>query len=199
MLIFPANQKVNLTKYFGQYGIDLYGCFQSGYCWPAFGGHRSGRKFPIVLAGILLNDDGMKNVSTQYPNQFGEDMQTVYTSQIPGNFQHAWQGATVIYGGHYGVTADEQPVSAGLYGPHKRLLPVNWPLLNGNERLGKAYRRCCTSVSRVGEALAIHLIGGESLWNHPAFFDYVDRWMNEDDSQTVAQIKTQTGFDYSAN
>ena len=84
MLNFPADQKVNLTNYFVQYGIDLYGCLQAGVGWPAFGGHRSGRKLPIIFAGILLNDAGMKNVSAAHPNQFGEDMQTVYVNQIPG-------------------------------------------------------------------------------------------------------------------
>ena len=199
MLNFPAAQKVNLTNYFVQYGIDLYGCVQAGYGWPAFGGHRSGRKLPILFAGILLNNDGMKNVSSAYPNQFGEDMQTVYVDKIPGGYQQAWQGATVIYGGHYGVTTDGTPVSAGLYGPYEQLQPSDWPLLNGNEQLGEAYRRCCTSVSWVGEALAIHILGAESVWNYPAFFDYVDRWMTEDDTQAVAEIKAQTGFDYSAD
>src|ERR1700735_4514208 len=56
MLNFPADQKVNLTNYFVQYGIDLYGCVQAGYGWPAFGGHRSGRKLPIIFAGILLSN-----------------------------------------------------------------------------------------------------------------------------------------------
>lgn len=199
MLNFPAAQKVNLTNYFVQYGIDLYGCLQAGYGWPAFGGHRSGRKLPIIFAGILLNDDGMKNASATYPNQFGEDMQTVYVDKIPGGYTQAWQGATVIYGGHYGVTTDGTPVSAGLYGPYEQLQPVNWPLINGNEQLGEAYRRCCTSVSWVGEALTVRLMNAENVWNYPAFFDYVDRWMTEDDTQAVAEIKAQTGFDYSAN
>jgi hypothetical protein len=201
MLNFPPDEKANLTNYLVQYGIDLYGCLQAGYGWPAFGGHRSGRKLPIIFAGILLNNDGMKNVSTLYPNKFGEDMQTLYIDQLPpaGTYQQAWQGATVIYGGHYGVDAGGQPVSPGLYGPYEQLQPVDWPLLNGNEQLGEAYRRCCTSVSWVGEALAIRLLGGENSWNYPAFFDYVDRWMTEDDTQAVAEIKAQTGFDYSAD
>lgn len=199
MLNFSTSQKVNLTNYIVQYGIDLYGCVQAGVGWPAFGGHRSGRKLPIVLAGILLNENGMKNVSAAYPDQFGEDMQTVYVNQIPGGYQQAWQGASVIYGGHYGVQNNGQPVSAGLYGPYEQLQPMNWPLINGNEQLGEAYRRCCTSVSWAGEALAIHLLQAESVWNHPAFFDYVDRWMTEDDTQAVSAIKAQTGFDYSAN
>jgi hypothetical protein len=126
-------------------------------------------------------------------------MQTVYVNQI-GSYTHAWQGATVIYGGHYGVLADGTPVSPGLYGPYEQLPPAQWPLLiPPTEQLGEAYRRCCTSVSWVGEALAIRILGGKSLWNHPAFFDYVDRWMTEDDTQAVADIQTQSGFDYGAN
>ena len=201
MLNFPADQKVNLTNYFVQYGIDLYGCVQAGYGWPAFGGHRSGRKLPIIFAGILLNNDGMKNVSTAFPNQFGEDMQTMYIKNLPpaGSFQQAWQGATVIYAGHYGVTADGTPVSAGLYGPYEQLQPSAWPLISPTEQLGEAYRRCCTSVSWVGEALTIHFLHAETVWNYPPFFDYVDRWMTEDDTQAVAEIKAQSGFDYSAD
>jgi hypothetical protein len=201
MLDFPADQKVNLTNYFVQYGVDLYGCVQAGYGWPAFGGHRSGRKLPIIIAGILLGNDGMKNVSQEHPNQFGEDMQTLYVNQIPpaGTYQQAWQGATVIYGGHYGVNADGSVVSAGLYGPYEQLQPANWQILNGNEQLGEAYRRCCTSVSWIGEALAIHLLHAENVWNYPPFFDYADRWMNEDDTAAIAAIKAQSGYDYSAN
>ena len=201
MLNFSADQKTTLTNYFVQYGIDLYGCVQTGYGWPAFGGHRSGRKLPIIFAGLLLNNTGMKDVSADYPNQFGEDMQTLYIKNLPpaGTYQQAWQGATVIYGGHYGVNVDGTVVSSGLYGPYEELQPANWPLLNGNEQLGEAYRRCCTSVSWVGEALTIHIMHAENVWNYPAFFDYVDRWMTEDDTQAVAEIKAQTGFDYSAN
>jgi hypothetical protein len=196
----PAADKVNLTNYLVQYGIDLFGCVKAGYGWPGFGGHRSGRKLPILLAGILLGDDGMKNVSSAYPDKFGEDMQTVYVNRIPGGYTRAWQGATVIYGGHYGVHADGTPTSTDpLYGPYEQLAPAQWPLLSGNEQLGEAYRRCCTSLVWVGEALVFHLLKAENVWNYPAFFDYVDRWMTEDDTQAVADIKAQSGFDYSSD
>ncbi len=212
-LAFPADQKVTLTNYFVQYGIDLFGCVKAGYGWPAFGGHRSGRKLPIVFAGMLLDDASMKNVSTLYPNQFGEDMQTVYVSRIPGGFTQAWNGATVIYGGHYGVKDGNNPSGAtpvsdgGLYGPYEQLQPsnTNWPLLNGNEQLGEAYRRCCTSLSWVGEALAMRILNGMSVWNYAAFFDYADRWMDEPNTQTIPEaqciqdILTDTGFNYEAS
>jgi hypothetical protein len=41
-------------------------------------------------------------------------------------------------------------------------------------------------------------LNGESVWNYPAFFDCVDRWMTKDDTQAVAAIKTQSGFEYGA-
>jgi hypothetical protein len=200
MLDQPAADKVNLTNYLVQYGIDLFGCTKAGYGWPAFGGHHSGRKLPVLLAGILLDDTAMKNVSSTYPDRFGEDMQTVYVNQIPGGYARAWQGATVIYGGHYGVHTDGTPVSTDpLYGPYEQLPPAAWPLLGGDEQLGEAYRRCCTSLVWVGEALAFHILKAESVWNYPAFFDYVDRWMTEDDTQSVADIEAQSGFDYSSD
>ena len=134
--------------------------------------------------------------------KFGEDMQTMYIKNLPpaGTYQQAWQGATVIYGGHYGVTTDGTPVSAGLYGPYEQLQPSAWPLINPTEQLGEAYRRCCTSVSWVGEALTIHILKAENVCGTiQPFFDYVDRWMTEDDTQAVAEIKAQSGFDYSAD
>lgn len=55
MLNYPAAQKQQLTKYFVQYGIDLYGCLASGHNgWPAHGGHGSSRKLPVILAGVFL-------------------------------------------------------------------------------------------------------------------------------------------------
>ena len=37
----------------------------------------------------------------------------------------------------------------------------------------------------------------EKSWNHDAYFDYVDRWMTEDDTQALAEIKKQLGADMS--
>lgn len=195
----PAADKVALTNYMVQYGIDLFGCVKAGYGWPPLGGHRSGRKLPIILAGMLLDDAPMKNVSTQYPDKFGEDMQTAYINKIPGGFTKAWQGATVIYAGHNGVHLNGMPVNTDpLYGPYEQLPPAQWPLLGGNEQLGEAYRRCCTSLVWIGEALSMRLLKANTVWNYPAFFDYADRWMTEDDTQAVADIKTQSGYDYTA-
>lgn len=190
-LDYPAQQKEPLTNYLLQYGIDLFGCLEAGYGgWPALGGHGSGRKFPIVFAGLLLDQPRMKQVGQLYPEKFGEDMQTVYVHQVPppGTYQRAWQGATVIYGGHVG--AGGSFLHRG-WGGYEHLPPREW----ANDT-GESYRRCCTSVAWVGQALALRLLRAEPVWNHPAFFDYADRWMMEDDSQAVEEIFRQTGWDF---
>ena len=40
---------------------------------------------------------------------------------------------------------------------------------------------CCTSSAWVGTALAARYLKAIRIWGHDAYFDYVDRWMQEDD------------------
>jgi hypothetical protein len=42
------------------------------------------------------------------------------------------------------------------------------------------YRNCCTSHTWVGQMLAALMLQSKSVWQHDAYFDYVDRWMNSD-------------------
>jgi hypothetical protein len=182
-------EKEPLLVYLTQYGIDLYGLLEQGHSgWQGFGGHGSGRKFPIVLAGLMLDQEGMKAP----PGQFGEDMQTIWVSETPpaGTYTNSWhlKPETVVYAGHVGTNGES--VSAG-WGPYEHLAPAAW-----KNTLGESYRRCCTSVSWVGEALAARLIPGmQTAWNHPQFFGYVDRWMfTPDDPRDLATIQGATGL-----
>ena len=188
-LDFPAQQKEPLLVYLTQYGIDLYGLTERGHTgWQAHGGHGSGRKFPVVLAGAMLNEQKMKSVQAK----FGEDMQTIWVSETPpaGTYMKSWHTnpETVVYGGHVGI--DGESVNPG-WGPYEHLAPSAW-----KNTLGESYRRCCTSVSWVGEALAARLIPGmQEAWNHPQFFAYVDRWMfSPDDPRDLQTIQSATGM-----
>lgn len=175
-LDFTPREKEPLLVYLTQYGIDLAGLVRAGHpgWWP-HGGHGSGRKFPIIFAGVMLDDASMK----QPRAVFGEDAQTITGT--------GWTGAHALFAGHYGV------LGRGRYGPYEHLQPRDWPSL-----LGEDYRRCCTSSAWIGEALAARLISGMiAAWNHAPFFEYVDRWMNENDTRFRTVIKTQTGADYS--
>jgi hypothetical protein len=174
-LSYTAEQKEPLLVYLTQYGIDLYGLVQSGHPgWTAHGGHGSGRKFPIVFAGTMLEVQGMR----QPPGKYGENMQTMLGA--------GWTGATALYAGHYGSTG------SGQYGPYEHLQPRDWV-----NTLNEDYRRCCTSSAWIGEALAARLIPGmQASWNHAPFFAYADRWMTEDDTQARATIQSQIGKNY---
>jgi hypothetical protein len=112
-----------------------------------------------------------------------------------GTFTQSWQTEpqTVVYGGHVGINGNS--VSPG-WGPYEHLPPSEWT--NG---VGEDYRRCCTSVSWIGEALAARLIPGmQAAWNHPQFFAYADRWMFvPDDPNDVAAMLTDAGVDVSGD
>jgi hypothetical protein len=65
---------------FIQVGIDLGGMVGAGHPgWTGWGGHGSGRKLPIVFAGLLLGDDELAHINQSFPTvSFGEDGQTLY-------------------------------------------------------------------------------------------------------------------------
>ncbi len=67
-----------------QHGIDLYHTLTNGGNWQANGGFNSGRKFPILFAGLMLNNPAMLDIGTKYPLDsytFAEDAQSFIISQ----------------------------------------------------------------------------------------------------------------------
>ena len=184
-LDYTRKEKEPLLINFVQYGIDLWGLVQAGYQgWPAHGGHGNGRKWPIIFAGLMLGDQEMRSPDKKYPKiLFGEDMQTMYGK--------GWTGAKALYAGHVGKEGSKRDIGWGAY---EHLPPSEWP-----NPIGETYRRCCTSVSWVGQALAARILHAEKYWDHDAFFDYVDRWMTEDDTKAVNEIFKAKGWDYSAD
>ncbi|HEX5222552.1 MAG TPA: hypothetical protein VFZ59_23560, partial [Verrucomicrobiae bacterium] len=182
-LNFTAQQKEALLVYFTQYGIDLYSAVRSGHNgWRAYGGWGSGRKLPILFAGVLLQNTAMQTP----PGEFGEDQQTIIATGAP--YGPGWNGATALYAGHRGTNGES--ISPG-WGPYEHLQPSNWV-----NQIGESYRRCCTSVAWVGQVVAARIMGITNVWNHPPLFAYVDRWMTEDDAEELAAIQQQTGATY---
>ena len=59
----PRKERETLLLRYVQKGIDYYGVTQSDNdLWIANGGHNSGRKWPILFAGLMLDHRGMMNV-----------------------------------------------------------------------------------------------------------------------------------------
>jgi len=160
-----------------QLGMDNYGLVQDGGpgfdIWKPGGGMSNGRKWPILFAGLMLGDDAM--MKAQYPT--GEDGNTYYGP--------CWTGATVCWGMYHTFSPkqdhEEKPPSEWKFDGRGK--PGDPGAGHDSDSRSDSYRRGCTSSTWVGEALAAQLLKMDKAWNHPAFFDYMDRWMYEDDAK----------------
>jgi len=148
-----------------QLGIDLYHIYLKNE-HPGGGGFNHGRKWPVIFAGLMLDHEGMKNpplYDVGDINKFVEDRMTTYgapTSDYP-------EGKPI-----WGLRCidDSHGDSCIVIGESTQ------------DREEGGYRTCCSSFTWVGQALAARLMGTVDLWNHQAFFDYVDRWVSEPES-----------------
>jgi hypothetical protein len=176
----PKKENETLLIRFVQLGIDLGGMARSyDKLWPANGGHCAGRKWPILFAGLMLDDANMAHVKAL----FAEDDQTYYGE--------GYRGQKVLWQIHPGLRHEELP-------------PEKWkgPQFKGdNDGVKSEGYRHLNGPTWVGQALAARLMGAKKNWDHDAYFDYVDRWWKEEvDSATSASTsKPLAAKDAAAN
>jgi len=154
----PLDEKRDLLIGLVQLGIDLDGVIAAGRKYGADGGHYSGRKLPIVFAGVMLGDDRMSRPSA-YSN-FAEDMQTYYGT--------GWMGQPALF---------QMVVHTGPKPPYEHKPPTQWDKYDNRS---EGYR-IVNGTAWPATALAVRMMGLVNQWQHDAFFDYLDRWMSEQD------------------
>lgn len=167
-LDYSDAEKKELAYALIQRGIDLHGLLRNapeathdGWWGDFGGGHGVGRKLPILLAGVLLDDAQLKNIGQDYgPEFFGEDCQIRYGNS--GVSMVTWQGSGLEWGEFLCTRPDATP-SANSAG----------------------YRTCCTANVNNAAALTVHLLDrhnpgldAKGLWNWDPFFDYQDVHMD---------------------
>ncbi|MPR34221.1 hypothetical protein [Salmonirosea aquatica] len=165
MLDVPRQWKEKLTLELIQRGIDLSGLAKVGGYWNEGGGHSSGRKWPILFASILLNDPTL----AQLPETavFHEDTQTYYGK--------GWFGQDALW---------QMIIHHGNRDTYEEKTPDQW---QDWDKTSEGYRTCCNAQAWVGTALAARYLKAVQLWNHDAHFDYIERWMREDDPYAAAR------------
>jgi hypothetical protein len=174
----PREKKRDLFVRMVQLGIDHHAALRGGCRWQGIGGHGSGRKFPILLAGLALHDEKMLAIGRDFVSKvrggseigayFAEDGQTfVVEETAPG----------VINYGHGGYTKDQVglPEWGFSHADHPDGDSVGWE--------SNSYRRCCSANAWVGTALAARMMGLIEAWAHPPFFAYMDRYMQATHSE----------------
>jgi len=154
MLDVPREQKEKLMIGLVQFGIDSHGLAEAGRRWSADGGHWNGRKWPILFAGIMLNDERL--LSLPKTVLFSEDQQTY--------FGQGWCGQTALF---------QMAFHTGPKPPYEEKSPDQW---DAADKRSEGYR-IVVSSGLPGTALAVQWMNAKELWNHDAFFDYYDRWM----------------------
>ncbi|GAB3173716.1 hypothetical protein GCM10027291_30470 [Telluribacter humicola] len=165
MLDVPQERKEKLTIELIQRGIDLYGLTMVGGYWNEGGGHSSGRKWPILFASLMLDNQEL----AQLPETalFHEDTQTYYGK--------GWFGQTVLW---------QMITHHGQREPYEEKHPSQWEKW---DKTSESYRTCCNASAWAGTALAARYMKAIKLWNHDAHFDYIERWMREDDPYASAR------------
>jgi hypothetical protein len=168
----PDSEKETLLVRFVQLGLDFWGIAQDGGSWPPSAGHMSGRKWPILFAGLVLGDSAMSGVGSNPTIPFGEDGQTFYVQETP-------PGSGVYNGGYGG------------YGPQHVGMPEwgtnhpNQPWFDDLDWFGDPYRLCCTANAWWGQLLSCYVMGAKPLWNHDELFDYQDRYLIENQQRGI--------------
>ncbi len=192
-LNFTDEQKKTLLVRFVQLGIDNFGIIQNGgsAIWSPNGGHCQGRKWPILFAGIVLNDSDMKNIGVKsgaylytsgygpgnIPSdyiRFGEDAQTFYVTadDVARTNSSDWDPDTRV-----GTPAPYTNDDIGL--PEWGIRHANHPFEDNKDWL--AVYRVVNAKAWAGFILAARIMesgsSARTLWNHQALFDYQDRYM----------------------
>ncbi len=181
MLCINISDKETLLRRFVQLGIDNYGNALAGQEWNADGGHGTGRKFPILFAGYMLNEPGFYTAAQN--GEFGEDQQTFYVTQVEVDVTNGpnWEPDTRNGPAQPYLTSDIGMAEWGV-----RHSTAN---IYDNKAWSAIYRECCTAYAWPGQVLAARILGLRDEWSHNALFDYQDRYMN-----TATSWRSQSAF-----
>lgn len=192
LLDFEPEQLETLMIRFLQYGIDTYGVIAGasspfnrhyyGHIWTWNGGIGHGRKWPVLFAGLMFDDEAMLMYSDgggyrdrwNHPySQWGNSGYPIY--QEDAQFFYVQQ-EDVDQPPH---TADGRPrgdytvemIGLPEWGEMQAVAPArSGPAWNA------AYRPIVTN-SMIGHVLAAIIMGAREQWNWEPIFDYMDRWV----------------------
>ena len=165
----PLAEKRVLAIHLTQLGIDLYGIVEAGGRFAADGGSGSGRKFPVLLAGALLQDEKLSHCARDRKLAFAEDAQTFYVEQTsPGVFNNGHGG--------YGASDMGLPEWGNRHADDPRADKKPWT--------DDPHRLRGTANTWHGFVLAARIMRLREAWGHDALFDYIDRYMQTESPRT---------------
>jgi len=162
----PMEDKRAIAIQMVQNGIDIDAYVRSGGgFWPD-GGHKHGRKLPVVIAAMMLDDAELRaTASNQNKNLFQEDGQTWYVTQADVGRELAAPSP-----GYSMLQYRQEDVGIAEWG-----IRHSWMPSEDNRDWNTGYRGV-VGPSMMGCWLAAYLMGGQSTWAHAAAFGYMERY-----------------------
>lgn len=169
--------KTKLYIHMVQIGIDTYGTVRDDNFFTGFGAINSGLKWPVLLAGLGLKDEGIQSVASggittagSAPNanrlNFSFDRQTWYV--LPGDVGREMYSAD----GRKRETYREEHVGMAEWGEQHWKQPVrdgsNWDVY---------YRNIAFAGDFGGILAGVLTTGGAEAWGWPATIEYFDRYV----------------------
>ncbi len=186
-------QKEPLLDNFVQVGIDYGGMIRAGHPgWQGFGGHGTGRKFPIVFAGTPPGRRGTRPHQQVFPQGLLSARTNRPPTATPGPAPRSSSPGTPRIDEATGIGRDYAR-GPQAWGPYEHTPPATW---GPGQKTSEGYRRTSSTNGWVSEDLVLRLLHDEKTWDHDAFFDYVDRWMYEKDDAFIQKIKAATGENF---
>ena len=168
-------KKDELMHNLAQIGIDLTGVADAGGYWPADGGHGHTRLPAILFAGLLLDDEHMKNAG-HWDTRFQDTEQTLYvTEEMVERTQAAWENnAEKLATGFHTFL----PYTKDMIGmPEWSIQPLSTDPRFGFGGAGWliGYRDINASAIPGFALVFLMMEDGRKLFKHDAYFDYADR------------------------
>lgn len=148
-----------------QNGIDIHSYVQNGGGFYHDGGHKLGRKLPLVIAAMMLNDSTLKAMAGN-PDIFQEDTTTWFVTQsdVGRVVNNSYPGYPTPQ------TYRQEDVGMAEWGIRHR-----WEPFQDNRNWQTGYREV-VGPGIMGSWMTAYLMGAQSVWNHPAAFGYMQRY-----------------------
>jgi len=172
MLDYTKADKQQIAYGLIQMGIDLHRAAQMGHRWDHNGGIMHGRKWPILFAGLMLNDTfsgGMLDwADYNEHNIFQEDQQHFFVSQDDVDMTHSGQWAPDHRDGQK-IPYESSDIGLPEWGVRYTTEP---------EKINKCWcstYRWINAESNPGNVLSAIIMGVRNYYNS-ATWEYMDRW-----------------------
>ncbi len=199
LLMMDVPDREELLKHYIQVGIDYYATGQN------MEGTSAQWQWPVIFAGIMLGNNHMRDVyltGDRHPSNQARAMWQLY--RLPHENRSAVV-SQIVPGGDEMVTwtnntaAWRQDISPADEYHQEHLHPSEWNDAPGSLWTRETYRRI-NSPAYVGFAAAAAVMGAQDrFYRAVLFFDYAERWKEEDLSDPSHDVFSDQGYTIDAS